>query len=66
MFTLCLTLFSAKLTELRNSTLMAVYVVNALWIILIITLVNRSELNVIGTNALGQSYLHFGRYSCIQ
>ncbi|ELU12556.1 hypothetical protein CAPTEDRAFT_201602 [Capitella teleta] len=46
-----------KLTELRNSTLMAFYIVNAIWIILITTLLNRTDLNVIGTNPLGLCFL---------
>ena len=46
--------FTAKLSELRDSTLAVFGVANTLWIILILTLVPKSQLNVLGTNALGK------------
>jgi hypothetical protein len=50
-------LFADKLTELRNSTLLVFAMTNAIWLILISTLVTKSSLNVLGTNFLGKLFL---------
>lgn len=46
-----------KLEDLRDSTLMVFAIANAIWIILIMTLVRQEHLQVLGTNALGLAFL---------
>lgn len=46
-----------KLEDLRDSTLMFFAIANAIWIILIMTLVRQEHLQVLGTNALGLAFL---------
>ena len=46
-----------KLENLRNSTLMVFAIVNAIWIILIMSLLSQQHLQVLGTNFLGFSFL---------
>ena len=43
--------------ELRDLALMVFAVSNAIWIILIVTLLKRTELNFLGTNVLGLAFL---------
>lgn len=46
-----------KLEELRDNTLLVFAVANAIWVILILTLVEQQNLQVLGTNALGFGFL---------
>lgn len=46
-----------KLEELRDNTLLVFVVVNAIWLILILTLLEQPHLKVKGTNALGFGFL---------
>ena len=55
----CFDFTSAKLTSLRNNYLAAFVIVNAVWLLLVETLVTRSQLNVLGTNPLGKLKLLF-------
>ena len=56
-----------RLAELRNSVVVCLVVANLVWIILIFTLTKRAELNVVGTNPLGLSFLVvFGTILAIQ
>ena len=52
---MCCCIISEKLTELRNAVLLLYAVSNALWLILITTLVKQPELSVLGTTALGKT-----------
>jgi hypothetical protein len=42
-----------QLKDLRNKTLVAFGVVNAIWLVLIMTLVSKCQLNILGTNPIG-------------
>ncbi|KAL5019917.1 hypothetical protein ScPMuIL_002809 [Solemya velum] len=56
-----------KLASLRNSWLMILAVSNTLWLILIVTLADKAELTVIGSNPLGLSFVFiFGVIFVIQ
>ena len=46
-----------KLEDLRDSTLMVFVIANAIWIILIMSLLSQQHLQVMGTNFLGFSFL---------
>ena len=46
-----------QLADLRNSALLCLMVANGVWIILIFSLTERTELNVIGTNPIGLGFL---------
>lgn len=46
-----------KLEDLRDSTLMVFAIANAIWIILIMTLVQQKNLQFLGTNVLGLAFL---------
>lgn len=46
-----------KLEDLRDATLMVFAIANAIWIILISTLVAQEHLTILGTNALGLFFL---------
>ena len=52
-----------KLVELRNTTLMIFAVTNALWIIIILTLVQHKDLKVLGVDIIGLGFLTI--YGCI-
>ena len=53
----------AKLVELRNTTLMVFAVTNALWMIIILTLVQHKDLKVLGVDIIGLGFLTI--YGCI-
>ena len=42
-----------KLSELRNSSLMILAIANSMWILLVSTLVTKTDLNLLQTNVLG-------------
>ena len=46
-----------KLEELRDSTIMVFAIANAIWIILLMTLIKETHLKVLGTNVLGLIFL---------
>lgn len=53
----------AKLVELRNTTLVIFAVTNALWMIIILTLVQHKDLKVLGVDIIGLGFLTI--YGCI-
>ena len=53
----------AKLVELRNTTLIVFAVTNALWMIIILTLVQHKDLKVLGVDIIGLGFLTI--YGCI-
>lgn len=52
-----------KLVELRNTTLVIFAVTNALWMIIILTLVQHKDLKVLGVDIIGLGFLTI--YGCI-
>ncbi|XP_068739017.1 uncharacterized protein [Montipora capricornis] len=52
-----------KLVELRNTSLVVFAVTNALWIIIILTLVQQKDLKVLGVDVIGLGFLTI--YGCI-
>lgn len=46
-----------KLEDLRDSTLMVFAIANAIWMILIVTLIQQEHLSYLGTNVLGLAFL---------
>ena len=52
-----------KLVELRNTTLLVFGVSNALWMILILTLVQHKDLKILGVDIIGLAFLIV--YGCI-
>ena len=52
-----------KLVELRNTTLLIFGVTNALWMVMILTLVRHNDLKVLGVDIIGLGFLSV--YGCI-